>query len=214
MENRNLSMDPDIELLEKYFLDRFPARFDLQSQLSLLFLLIGEKPGAMIMFMEESKEEILQEFCTDFNLEFQKQESEIHRIFYITVDEKYFDLLEPVDEEKPYYTKKSKGKFLGYPADAVDFFIQNSGNLSLRDEMREKIDRMIENKELTEENSYLIDLVMFTPKLTDQGIQEAVEIGERRRELLRQFDRQNNTELGEKIIGKVFDRSKPYFRTF
>lgn len=206
-------MSLDTAELENYFLERFTTRFDIQSQLSLLFLLIGEKPGAMIMFVDESKEELLKEFCRDFDLNFQKKESDIHQIFYVTMDEKYFDLLETVEDEGSFYTKKSMGKFLGYPAEAIDFFVQNSGNLRLRDDMREKIDDMIENGDLTRENSYLLDLVMFTPELTHKGVKNAVEIGERRRELLRQFDRQHDTELGDKILEKIFNRSKPYFRT-
>ncbi len=205
--------DLDIGKLEEYFFDRFPVRFDTHSQLSLLFLLIGEKPGANVMFVDESKEELLEDFCEDFDLEYQSFESEIHMTYYITLDEQYFDLLEKVDEESKYYTQESSGKFLGYPENAIKFFTQETGERNLSQRFEEKVDEMIEKDELSEENSYLLDLALFTPELTSDGVLQAVEVGERRRELLRQLDRRHDTDFGEKILDKVFSRSKPYFRS-
>lgn len=202
----------DVELLEEYFLEKFVPKLDIQSRLSLLFVVIGDKSGANLMFIDESRQEVLEEFCEDFDLEYKFFETEIHRKYYITKDEENFVYLEKLEEDKPYHTKRSEGKFLGYPGNAVDFFINNSGNRDLLDRYEDKVDDLIERGRLEEENTFLLDLVLFVPELTEKGIKDAIEIGEKRRELLRQFDRTNNTKIGENLLEEVFGRDTPYFR--
>lgn len=202
----------DVELLEEYFLEKFVPKLDIQSRLSLLFVVIGDKSGANLMFIDESRQEVLEEFCEDFDLEYKFFETEIHRKYYITKNEENFVYLEKLEEDKPYHTKRSEGKFLGYPGNAVDFFINNSGNRDLLDRYEDKVDDLIERGRLEEENTFLLDLVLFVPELTEKGIKDAIEIGEKRRELLRQFDRTNNTKIGENLLEEVFGRDTPYFR--
>jgi len=203
----------DVELLEEYFLEKFVPKLDINSRLSLLFVVIGDKPGANLMFIDESRQEVLEEFCEDFGLDYKFFETEIHRKYYITKEEENFVYLEKVEEDKPYHTKRSEGKFLGYPGNAVDFFINNSGNRDLLDRYEDKVDDLIKRGRLEEEeNTFLLDLVLFVPELTEKGIKDAIEIGEKRRELLRQFDRKNNTKIGQNLLEEIFGRDTPYFR--
>lgn len=203
----------DAEKLEKYLLDELEFKFDLPSRLSLFFMATGEKPGARIMFIDESKEELLEKFCDDLELEYRKFSTDFHQKYFISLSEKTFQALEKIDDNEPYHTKKSQGDFLGYPEDAVNFFVENSER-ELRKEFNEKVDELLEKDELDGEKLYVIDLVLYIPKPTEESIREAVENGEKRRELMRQFDRKNDSELGEKLLDQVFDQSSPSFRHF
>lgn len=203
----------DAEKLEKHLLDELEFRFDLPSRLSLFFMATGEKPGARIMFVDESKKNLLVKFCDDLELEYRKFSTDFHQKYFISLSKKTFQALEKIEEDKPYHTKKSQGDFLGYPEDAVNFFVENSER-ELRKEFNEKVDEMLEKDELDEEKLFLIDLVLYIPKPREGSIHEAVENGEKRRELMKQFDRKNNSELGEKLLDQVFDQSNPSFRHF
>lgn len=207
-------MDPDVDKMEKYFLERFQIRFDVQSRLSLFFMLTGEKPGARVMFIDESKKEIVEDFCDEFDLEYRSFETDLHHKYYITTREEIFDYLERMDKEEPYFTKRSEGKFLGYPNSAIDYFVENSGSHDLGRELNGKVDEMLEKGRIEEENLYLPDLVLFKPAATDRGVLQAMEIGEKRKEQLMRFDRKNNSKLGEKLLEEVRNNSEPYFRDF
>ncbi|MFB6241264.1 MAG: hypothetical protein ABEJ36_00490 [Candidatus Nanosalina sp.] len=206
-------MTPSVERLGEYLLDKFEARLDFYDRLSLFFTVTGEKPGALIQFLDPERGKELENFCDEFGLEYRSFETELHTKYYVTRNEELFQYLEKVDEDEPFHNKESEGDFLGYPRNAINFFVENSGKRDLDRRMNEKIDEMLESGKLDEEDLHLLDLVMFIPELTDQGIRQAVEIGEKRREQMRQFDRTHESDLGEKLLDEVFNRSEPYFRS-
>jgi hypothetical protein len=207
-------MEDQTEKMEEYFLEKFPVRFDIQSRLSLFFMLTGEKPGANIMFVDESKQELIEDFCEDLNLEYRSFETELHHKYYITRKEEIFQYLERVDKDEPYFMKESEGEFLGYPKNAVRYFVENSGSHDLGEKLNERVDEMVEKGKIEEDDLYLIDLVLFVPEVSYEGIRQAIEIGEKRQEQLRQFDQQRDSNLGEELLDEIEGQSRPYFRDF
>lgn len=203
----------ETEKLGKYLTEDLKLKFDLPSRLSLFFMATGEKPGARIMFVDESKKQIIEDFCEDLGLNYRNMSTDFHEKYFISLSETTFQVLEKIDENEPYHTKTSQGEFLGYPEKAVRYFIRNRES-EMKTSFNRKIDEMLENDEIDEGKLFLLDLVLYTPQPTRDGVKNALGNGEKRRELMRQHDIKNNSELGQKLAEEVFNQSEPSFRDF
>jgi hypothetical protein len=205
-------MDLNTDKLEELILERLQVKFDFQYRLSLLLTLTGEKPGARVAFVDESKKELIEEFCGEFDLHFRSFETGLHHKYYLTTREELFNHLERMEGNEPYFTAESEGKFLGYPENAISHYTAEQSSRKLERDVNRKVDEMVESGRVEEENLYLLDLVLFIPEPSERGIVKALEKGETRKEHLKHFDRIKDSSVGKKLLEEVRNRSKPYFR--
>lgn len=60
--------DLDIDLLEKYFLEVFPDRLVNEEAYHMLLLVLGERPGVLLMNVKRSDIKMIRDFCNEFDL--------------------------------------------------------------------------------------------------------------------------------------------------
>lgn len=203
----------DSEKLEKYLTEDLKMKFDLPSRLSLFFMTTGEKPGARIMFVDESKKQVIEDFCEDLELNYRNMSTDFHEKYFISISETTFHVLDKIDENQPYHTKTSQGEFLGYPEDAIKYFTENR-ETDQRTRFNKVVDELVDDGEIDEENLFLLDLILYIPEPTRVGVKDALENGEKRKELMKQYDRKEDSKIGKKLLEEVFNQSEPGFRDF
>lgn len=197
------------ESLDDFLLEDAVPRLDLDTRVSLALVAIGEKPAASVKFMDSGKKELVEKFLELTDLEHLSFETEMHHKYYIARDLDRFQMLEKVEEDSPYHTARSEGLFLGYPESSVDYFVKNSRKASR--ELKEKASKMVERNLVDGEKIYYLDLVSYIPEVSAEGIIEAIEHGRVREKQLKEYDEENDSELGEGLVEEIFDRSTPYF---
>ena len=203
----------DSEKLEKYLTEDLKMKFDLPSRLSLFFMTTGEKPGARIMFVDESKKQVIEDFCEDLELNYRNMSTDFHEKYFISISETTFHVLDKIDENQPYHTKTSQGEFLGYPEDAIKYFTENR-ETDQRTRFNKVVDELVDDGEIDEENLFLLDLILYIPEPTRVGVKDALENGEKRKELMKQYDIKEDSKIGKKLLEEVFNQSEPGFRDF
>jgi|GEM_PF-1631850 len=198
----------NLEEIRKLLFEEMVPGFDIEQRVSLVLILIGERPGASLKFMDSDKKKFVEKFVelTDFEvLEF---ETGMHHKYYIARDINRFQLLEKVEKDSPYHTVKSEGIFLGYPRSAVDFYRSNRRKAS--EIFKSKVSDMISKNLIEKENLAYLDLVSYIPEASGTGVLEAIDHGKIHEEEMERFDEENDTDICEKMIDKVFERSTPF----
>ncbi len=190
-----------VETLEKYVLDELRTSVDLQKRAMITLVFTGEKPGEEVKFLDESRAEKFQEFLEETGLNYRKKESDFHVKYFFTVEEEFLDLLE---EEDGRVTVKSSARFRGLP-EPVPEKLQRHGRMGLKRKFSQNQEDLMEDVQV-EDNEHLFELAGFPPTNWDE-VQKAIEIGERREELLRQFDRKNDSKLGSRLLEELKSRS-------
>ena len=196
------------EDLESFLFDEAVPRLDLDTRVSLALLAIGEKPAASVKFMDSGKKELIEEFLDLTDLEHLSFETEMHQKYYMAQDVSRFQLLEKVEEDSPYHTARSEGLFLGYPESAVEYFVKNQRKASRK--LKSKAANMAERNLVDRKKLYYLDLINYIPEVSAEGIIEGIEHGRIREEKLEEYDEEEDSELGEKLLNEIFDRSTPY----
>mgnify|MGYP006287847105 CR=1 FL=1 len=206
--------DLDPELLEEYFLERFPDELLIEEAYHLLLLVLGEKPGALLMSVEANSE-VVGDFCSDFDLEM-KTVGEENRSFwdkifrrktfssasiFVAEDEERFDMLERSDVAEDWFSDKSIGKFLGYPREAVKYY-ENE------DIPGKAFRNQADLNEFGDEDLEYLSFVEYVPPPDKEEISNAVETGKNREELLLSMDRDLDTTIGSEYLSEIKDDSK------
>lgn len=198
----------DLDKIRKLLYNEMVPGFDIEQRVSLVLILIGERPGVSLKFMDSDKKKFIEKFIelTDFEvLEF---ETGMHHKYYIARDINRFQLLEKVEKDSPYHTVKSEGLFLGYPRSAVDFYRKNRRKASQI--FKGKVSDMLEKNLIDRDDLAYLDLVSYIPEASGNGILEAIDHAKIYEDEMEKFDEENDTDICEKMIEEVFDRSTPF----
>ena len=198
----------DLDKIRKLLFNEMVPGFDIEQRVSLVLILIGERPGVSLKFMDSDKKKFIEKFIelTDFEvLEF---ETGMHHKYYIARDINRFQLLEKVEKDSPYHTAKSEGLFLGYPRSAVDFYRENRRKAPRI--FKGKVSDMLNKNLIDEDDLAYLDLVSYIPEASGNGILEAIDHAKIYEDEMEKFDEENNTDICEKMIQEVFDRSTPF----
>ena len=202
--------DLDIDLLEKYFLEVFPDSLVNEEVYHILLLVLGEKPGVLLMNVKRSDIKMIREFCNDFDLEIKVTGDDISILdkllgrvpavdntnIYLAEDEERFDLLKGSKEGYGRFTDRSIGEFLGYPEDSLKYYESEEipGKF-----FQEKADFTgFEDSDL----EYL-ELVSYVPDPDPESVSRAIDLGKRREELLRSLDNELGIEVGENYLSEL-----------
>jgi hypothetical protein len=209
----------DEGLLEKYFLREFPGRIMDEEAYHLLLLVMGVKPGALVMSADKPQRELLEKFCRDSGLEMKVVEGEdrsfIDRLLgrdsimfrdsiYIAREEERFDILERSDGKFNGFTEDAVGKFLGYPDQAVEFY--RGEDVPAR-RFEEFIGEDVEeSQEITDEELEYLKLLGYLPRPEIDNIRRAISKGESREKKLLELDEELNSDLGHRYLEKMKDK--------
>ncbi|MFB6115939.1 MAG: hypothetical protein ABEK10_00355 [Candidatus Nanosalina sp.] len=181
---------PPVEVLEEYLLDEFSAMLNAEKKASILLACIGEKPGETAKFLDEERAERFEDFLEEAGLEFIETGSEFHQKYFFSMKKMFLGLLE--DGEKG-YTPRSVARFRGVPKSRIEN-PERMNQTFLESEV-----------EIESEKKYLTQLSGIQPVSIEEK-KQALELGERREEVIRQFDRKNSMELGEKLLEQLEKR--------
>jgi hypothetical protein len=205
-------LDPD--LLEEYFLERFSDELLDEEAYHLLLLVLGEKPGVLLMSVEADTE-VVRDFCSDFDLEMktvgEEKRSFWDKLFrrktlkstsiFVAEDEERFDLLERSDVAEDWFSDKSIGKFLGYPEDAVKYYEnEDIPGKAFRDEA--------DLNEFGDNDLAYLNFVGYVPPPEEEEISKAIETGKNREELLLSMDRELDTNTGSEYLSEIKNGGK------
>ena len=69
---------------------------------------------------------------------------------------------------------------------------------------------MLSKNLVDEDNISYLDLVSYIPEASGTGVLEAIDHGKIHRDKMEEFDEENNTEICEKMLEEVFERSTPF----
>lgn len=204
------------EELEEYFLNKLPDKIGYEQAFDILMMLIGEKPGALVMSPGLKEKKLLKEMCDRLDLEYKvtggKERSFFDKLlnrdtrvlkdgFFISRNE---GALEELDESEGLfygYSDKGVGQFLGYPKDSTLFY-ENS-NDPAPDKARSKIEDMIDEDKIDREDRKKLSLISYVPKPEEVSIFRAVKIGDMREQKLEEVDKDLETEIGERYLEEI-----------
>ncbi|MFB6182434.1 MAG: hypothetical protein ABEI78_00060, partial [Candidatus Nanohaloarchaea archaeon] len=125
-----------IDLLEDYY-SNFRDRLEDGSSYPLVLLLLKQRPGAVVMHVEDKSEKILNEFAEEFKIstlksEGRKSKSKAEEKFYpndkaifLARNEKHFETLSQSETRFYGFSDKSVGEFLGFPEEAIQYFMKS-----------------------------------------------------------------------------------------
>lgn len=203
------------ELLEEYFLKRFPDTLMGEEAYHLLLLVLFEKPGVLVMSADKEQRELLEDFCEDTGLEMKivedGQKSLLDRILgknssiyrdsiYVARDPERFKILEASNGIFTGFSSRAVGEFLGYPNEAIDFYEEDGvPGIKFENGMKELIDRGI----FSEEEVEMLDFLAYLPPPEKEDIQEALKVAENMEQVLHKLDSKLDTSIGEKYLREI-----------
>lgn len=189
------------ETLERYLLNKLKTSLDPQKRAMIALVFAGEKPGEEAKFLDENRAKRFEEFLDKSGLEYRMRKSDFHIKFFFTLEEEFFDLL---DKQESNISIKSSARFRGLP-EPVPEKLERYGRTGLENKFSANREDLISDVEI-EGNEHLIELAGFPPTTWDE-VQTAIELGEKREEILRQFDRKQDSKLGEKLLEELRSRT-------
>lgn len=209
----------DESLLEKYFLRQFPGRIMDEEAYHLLLLVMGVKPGALVMSADKSQRKLLQKFCRESGLEMKVVEGEdrsfidrllgrdsmmYHDSIYIAREEERFEILEESEGNFNGFTEDAVGNFLGYPEKAVEFY-RGEDIPAMRFE--EFIDKEVEaGQNIKDEELAYLKLLGYLPRPEIDSIRRAIREGKNREMDLLELDEELGSDLGRRYLEKMKDQ--------
>lgn len=205
----------DKPVLEEYFLDRFPGNIMDEETYHLLLLVLGEKPGVLVMSAGNQEKKLLQDFCDDLGLEMNVKEgsrrSLIDRLLrrdtrfrkdsiFISRKEERFDILEESDGDFNGFSDSAMGEFLGYPEEATKFYEEHE----IPGQVFEKeVEKFLDDGDLKQDQIDSLSLLGYLPSPEKGNIIQAVKEAERREEVLMMLDEDLETSIGSFYLEKM-----------
>jgi len=185
-----------VDQLEKHLLEDFETSIDTQKRAMIALLFAGKKPGEEVKFLDDKRARNFENFIESTDLEHVSYETDFYTKYFITPEKRFLDILDRKEDKG--YSLKSIARFKGFPEPIPEKIHRNpSRGLKNSFSPEEKDDQVT-----VEGNEHLIDLAGFNPTDWDE-MQKAVEIGEKRQELLRQMDKKHETEIGKSLLEKL-----------
>lgn len=203
MKKKNLDIDR-VEDYFNYFIDELPYR----DVLDLFLMLIEERPACLVMNTDSGEVEKLKEFCQEFELYYRVEEgaSKISgNAVFITLEEYRLEMLDKSDGRFCGFTDVQVGKFLGFPEEDAHYFSKNITDGQIEPEARRKTEEMISDNLLPREAMKYIEIASYVPKPKEENIQRCFEIGKQYEKKVKDFDEQNNTDLGKRVLDLFLD---------
>lgn len=198
MKKENLDINK-VEHYFNYFIEELPYR----DVLDLFLMLIDERPACLVMNTDSGEVEKLKGFCREFELYYRIEEGESKisgNAVFITSEKDRLGMLEKSDGRFCGFTDVQVGKFLGFPKEDAEYFSRNITDGQIEPEARRKTEEMIEDNLLSSESIKHIEIASYVPKPEVENIQRCVEKGKQYEKSVKEFDEQNNTELGKRIL--------------
>lgn len=183
----------------EYFIDELPYR----DVLDLFLMHIGERPACLVMNTDKGEVEKLKDYCNEFNLFLRVEDGESKisgNAVFITSEGNRLERLKKSDGRFCGFTDVQVGKFLGFPEEDADYFSRNITDGQIEPEARRKTEEMIEDDLLSNNALKYLEIASYVPKPEDENVQRCVERGKRYEKIVIDFDEQNNTELGKRIL--------------
>ncbi len=205
--------DQNIDLMEKYFLEEFPYSLVNEEAYHILLLVLGERPGVLLMNVKRSDIKMIREFCDKFDLEIKVTGDDISILdkllgrvpavdntnIYLAKDEERFDLLKGSKEGYGRFADRSIGEFLGYPEDALDYY-----------EYEEIPGKSFQEKadftEFKDSDLEYLELVSYVPDPDPESVSRAIDLGKKREELLRSLDEELGTDVGGLYLSELMEQ--------
>lgn len=195
----------ELEKLEEWFGEKLPELLEDSSEYPIFLVATRNKPGALTMNVTEEQARELQEMCRELDLSIRVAKGRVskpgvavgerpehdQRCAFIARDDERFKVLEESEGRFYGFSDRAVGEFLGFPESAIKFFEQNE-----QPGMESK-KRILEEKP---EERELLALTTFIP--SPDALEEAIEIGRKRKMQLEEFDSENGSHLGEQFIEK------------
>lgn len=187
------------------FLELLPHR----ETVDLFLVVLEERPSCLVMDPDDEEKRKLERFCDDLDLSFlEAEDSEGSMLsdsgFFIAQDRERLDLLKGSDGRFYGFSDLDVGDFLGFPEDDIDYFAENIGDGPLEPETREAIEELVVEGEIDSSEAKLVHLTTYVPRPEESNIKEALSRGKAYREALLDFDEENDTELGSRVMDAFF----------
>ena len=210
-------MKKEKKLLENYFLERLPDRIPSSEVFEILLVVLEERPGSLVMSPDYRDRKLLREFCHELELEYfeveEKKRSLIDRLlgrdtrtfkggFFIARDTERFEILKSSKGRFYGFSDEAVGKFLGFPEDDIDYFSRRAAKGEVWDETEEKVNEMIQNKDVKRNDVKYLGLTSYVPRPEKSNILKAVNKGRKREKTLLEFDERFDTEIGERYLAE------------
>ncbi|MFB6115540.1 MAG: hypothetical protein ABEK04_04535 [Candidatus Nanohalobium sp.] len=209
-------MTYDTEELEAFFLDKLPESIGHEQAFDILMMLMGEKPGALVMSPNPGEKNLLEDMCEELDLSYKvtggKKRSWLDKVlnrdtrvfkdgFFIARDEKALDHLDESEGMFYGYSDRGVGEFLGYPEDSTLFYENSTDPATEKSE--QKIEEMKEEGKISSEDEKKLSLISYVPKPDEVSILRAVKIGETREKKLNEIDKDLETSIGEEYLEEI-----------
>ncbi|MFQ3275692.1 MAG: hypothetical protein ACI9LV_000967 [Candidatus Nanohaloarchaea archaeon] len=215
--------DPETAKVKKYFSEKLSGKINEQELLDLLLLVIGEKPGALVMGADRSTVKLLQNFAEDFDLKIKTvkggKRSLLDKLLgkdtrfqkdgvFITDDRKRFETLENSTGNFMGFSDRAVGKFLGYPEKSRNYYERKSGGELAGADIEDEISALEEEGETDSSDRKYLHLVSYRPMTDRESILKAIDRGKKRAQKLREMDSNFNISVGADYLNRIETRNQ------
>ncbi len=183
----NTAEKPPIPVLEEYLVDELSSFVNTQKRASIALACIGEKPGEVAKFMDEDRAERFETFLNKADLSYISRDRGFYHKYYFSIKKVFLRLLQ--EKKDGSFTQKSVARFRGAPQTRIENPRPNGTDIE--SEIR-----------IEDEKEHLTVLSGIEPANLEEK-REALRHGRRREEVMKQFDRKNQTELGRNLLQEL-----------
>lgn len=204
------------EELEDHFLDELEDKIFDEQCFDILMMLLGEKPGSLVMSPSPRQKKVLKDMCDELDLHFRVtgggERSLLDRLlgrdtrtfkdgFFISREEKTLERLEASEGDFYGFSDKAVGEFLGYPKESTLFY--HESDQPSAQETSEKISELENQGKIEEDEAEKLSFISYVPKPDELSIKRGIKIGNQRKKKLHEMDKDLETDLGEIYIRKM-----------
>ncbi len=196
--------------------DNLTDFFTIDNCLALLLMKQGEKPGVLIMSGDHRQKKKIRKICNVEDRHWRVYGSSIEKEnlrrkikkflgfsssdpfdtagIFVARNQERFEILEDSSGDFYGFTDSAVGEFLGYEKDSVEFYENLEKNETAVKPYDEKVDEMLENGDLEEDELKFLELVFYVPVPDREHIMDALTTGRDRWEIL------SSSETGKKYL--------------
>ena len=191
-------------------LKRLVSLLSDRQALDLLLVVTGSRPACLIMDPENEAKQELVEFCDSCSLYYKMEEERSQGLgkegFFVAVEEKRLEELE--NSEGRFYglSDRHVGNFLGFPDEDIAYFHENVREGPVEQETREKKAELLSNGEISDRQAEISEIVSYVPKPSAKCIKRASRRGMSYLEDVKNFDSENDTEVGSQVLEDFLGR--------
>lgn len=185
--------------IKEFFEDRLPEKITNEEVLDILFLVLGEKPGALVMGTGRKTREVLEDFRTEFNINMKvvkgPERSLVDRVLgrdtrfmkdsiFLARNPERFEILEDSNGSFCGFSDRAVGEFLGYPESAIEYYENKTTEKPAGMEVEGMIEDMIKEGKIDSNAEKYLEMISYLPAPKEENIKNAVEEGKKRAEII------------------------------